>query len=325
MSNTRLTVADARTSLERYVASAAVFIGQLNQATERLVYSGKWKGTMIRVTFDSSAGFITLPPEFLSVVGSTFNHWPTPIFGEFHTYFSSGPGTPIEAQGWLGQLQDMGDGFCSQLDIIEANTEVQPNVTAQPGSIRIFSTGSDNGKVVRIFGIEQETGLPVTDQAGVEGENITLAAPFVDSTKHYSKLTDVIKATTNGPVTAWVVPMGGGTNYQIATWRPGETRPRYRRYRTGTAESAIQVLCQRRFMPVASETDWVIPGNLASLKFGLLAIRNEDTGYLDKAEKNWEQAFYWLNNEAVASRGGAAPSIPNEVWGAWMNGIPHQH
>lgn len=321
MSNTRLTVADARVPLERYVANASAFIGQLNQVTERLIYSGKWKGNVIKVTFDSSAGYITLPPEYLSALGTAFNHWPTPIFGEFHTYFESGPGTPIEAAGWIGQMQDMGDGFCTQLDITEANTEVQPARAAAPGAVRLYSTGSDNGQVVRIFGIEQETGMPVTDPTGNPGENITLNAPFVDSTKHYSKLTDVIKPFTKGPVTAWVVPMGGGTNYQIATWRPSETRPRYRRYYTGTATRALQILCQRRYMPVVAETDWVIPGNIAALKFGLLAIRNEDTGYIDKAEANWEQAIYWLNNEAVASRGGALPSVPISGWGHF----PHQH
>jgi hypothetical protein len=324
MSNTRLTVADARVTLEKYGPSAAAFLSYLNQVCERLIYSGKWKGAVIKTTFDSSAGFITLPPEYLSVLGMTYNNWPGPIFGEFHTYFESGPGTPLEASGWLGQLQDMGDGFCSQKDIIEANPRAAPAVVAQPGAIVLYSTGSDNGKVVRIFGIEQETGEPVTDPDGELGENITLNAPSVQSTKHYSKLTDVIKAPTNGPVRAWVLPSSGAATYQIASWLPGETRPRYRRYRTGKFEHAIQILCQRRFMPARVETDWVIPGNLAALKFGIKAMRLEDTGYEDKATSLWDTATKWLNDEATASRGGAQPSIPVGVWG-WGDTIPQTH
>ncbi len=322
MSNTRLTVGDCRISLERYVSSPAALIGALNEVCERIIYNAKYKGTMIKVTFDSSASFISLPPEYLSVLGSTYNHWPTRIYGEFHTYFESGPGTPLEASGWLGQLQDLGDGFCSQLDIIKADPRANPAVVAKPGTIRIFSTGSDNGRTIRLFGTQQESGEDVSDPSGNLGEPITLVAPFVDSINHYTELTDVIKDATKGPVSAWIVPTGGGTNYQIASWRPQETRPRYRRYKTGRFESAIQVLCQRRFMPVRTETDFVIPGNLAGLKFGLKALQHENVGYDDKAAKEWDRAFFWLNDESTASRGGALPSIP--VMGE-MGTIPHTH
>lgn len=322
--NTRLTLADCRAALERF-ATPSTFTSSINQVCERLIYSGKWKGNVIKTVFDSSDGFITLPPYYLSVMGTTYNHWPTPIFGEFHTYFESGPGTPLEASAWLGQLQDMGDGFCSQSNIITANPDASPPVTAQPGSIRLMSTGSDNGLTVRLFGIVEETGLPVTDNQGVLGEEMTLTAPWTTSANHYSELTDVIKATTKGPVQAWVAPTGGGASYQIAAWQPGETRPRYRRYMTGRAERAIEVLCQRRFFPVSAETDWVIPGNLAALKFGLKALRLEDSGYEDKAAAQWATAVKWLNDEATASRGGAAPSIPAGIWGPWNETIPQQH
>lgn len=324
MSNTRLTLGDAREELERYVKSPSVFRSTINQVCERYILNGKWKGNVIKVTIDSSTGFITLPPDYLAALGSTYNHWPTPIFGEFHTYFESGPGTPLESSGWLGQLQDLGDGYCSQKDIITADDRATPPVTAQPGSIRIYSTGSDNGKTVRIFGIEEETGMEVSDPNGVLGEEITLAAPFATSGKHYSKLTDVIKARTNGPVTAWVAPTSGAAVYQIATWLPGETRPRYRRYQTGRAEKAIQILCQRRFRPVWAETDWVIPGSLAALKFGIKAIALEDTGYDDKARALWNQGIVWLNDELTANMGGAQPSLPAGAWG-FMETIPEQH
>lgn len=327
MANTRITVADLRTALERDTFKASSFVSEVNKVSERMTYNAKYKGNVVYVTIQPSSTlrYITLPYEYLSAIGATYNHWPTPIFGQFHTYFEGGPGTPQETNGWLGQLQDMGDGFCTQEDIIQANSDVVPTVAAQPGSIVIYSTGSDNGKTVRLFGIEEETGFPVTDPTGVLGEELTLAAPFVTSTKHYSKLTDVIKARTNGPLAAWVAPTGGGAQYQIATWLQFETRPRYRRYHVGTTTRAIQILAQRRYMPVRDETDWVVPGCVAIYDFGIKALNHENAGYTDEARQNWADAIRWGNEEAVASRGGARPSIPAGTFG-WHDGpIPNTH
>ena len=325
--NTRLTVADVRTALGRDTFHASSFLEELNQVCDRFINSKQYKGNVIRVTIQpsSTSHFITLPVEYLSALGAVYNHWPTPIFGEFHTYFESGPGTPIETDGWMGQLQDMGDGYCSQEDIIQANTEVVPNVAAEPGSIVLYCGGSDTGKTVRIFGIEEETGLPVSDANGVPGELITLTSPSVTSTKHYSKLTDVIKQVTNGGVTAWVAPTGGGSQYQIAQWLPWETRPRYRRYYTGTTTRAIEILARRRYQILRNDTDWVIPGCVAALKFGIKAINYEDGGYSKEAQDNWQQAFSWANEEATASRGGAQPSNPPPTWGGWNETIPQVH
>lgn len=325
MSNTRLTVGDSRTVLERYVKSPAEYLSYLNQASERLIYSGKWKGNILKMVFDSSEGYITLDPSMLSVLGSTYNRWPTPIFGEFHPYFESGPGNASEAADWLGQLRDMGDGFCTQTDIIQYNQYASPPTEAVPGSIVLYCGGSDAGKTVRLYGIQEETGEPVTDENGIEGELVTLASPFVVSAFHYSKLTYVEKDETDAAVEAWVAPTGGGDEYQIAYWRPGETRPQYRRYQTGTTEKAIQVLCQRRFQQMRAETDPVYPGNLAALKFEIQAIVYEDAGYLDKAAVAHGRAIQYLNDEATSSRGGAQPSIPASTWGSFVEPIPQQH
>ncbi len=323
--DSQITVADARIALQQYVRSASAFIGLLNQVCQRLILSGKWKGMVSKYAFNSSAGFISLPPYLLSVLNSTYNRWPTTIQGQQYEMFESGPGLLSETWGWLGVLSDMGDGFPTEGDIIKANDETSPAITAKPGTVRLYSTGSDNGKIVRLFGTQQESSQPVSDPTGVLGESITLNAPFVDSVNHYSELTDAEKETTKGPIAVWVIPTGGGANYQLGSWLPQETRPRRRRYKTGRAEKAIEVLCQRRFVPVAAETDFVLPGNLAALKFGLKALNYEDTGYADKAKAEWASAINWLNEEATASRGGALPSVPNVGGMGGYDGIPEQH
>lgn len=313
--NTRLSVATARTALERYVRSSSEFIPYLNQAMERLLYSGKWKGAVVKVTFDASLGYITLPPDMLSILAGTYCGVPSPVFDQFYHYYESGPGTYNDALQWGGVFSDQGDGFPTQFSIIEAEENRFPPVVAVPGSVQLFSSASDNGKAVRLFGIEEETGRPVFDSNGVEGEQLILSSPSVISTKHYSRVTGVEKLPTNSIVTAWCVPSGGGDSYQLATWLPWETMPQYRRYWLKSTEHVIQTLCQRRFMPVSAETDPVYPDSLAALKFALKALVHEDQGYEEIAMGEWDAAINWLNQEATASRGGAKPSNPINTWG----------
>jgi hypothetical protein len=77
-------------------------------------------------------------------------------------------------------------------------------------------------------------------------------------------------------------------------------------------------------MPLRAETDWVF-GPLAANKFGLKGLNYEDTGYAEKAKAEWASAVYWLNDESVASRGGALPSVPNVGGMGGDDGIPEQH
>jgi hypothetical protein len=104
--------------------------------------------------------------------------------------------------------------------------------------------------------------------------------------------------------------VNGSTVTQIGTYYPGETRPTYHRYQTGVTSDPIQTLCYRRFIPLVAETDWVVPGNLSALRYGLKALAFERAGQLDLASAAFTTALAFLNQEAKASRGGAA-GVPN--------------
>jgi hypothetical protein len=103
--------------------------------------------------------------------------------------------------------------------------------------------------------------------------------------------------------------VNGATVTQIGRYYPSETRPTYRRYQTGTTDEAIQTICYRRFIPLVAETDWVMPGNLSALRYGLKALAFERAGQLDLAQASLTTAISYLNQEAKASRGGAIPSL----------------
>jgi hypothetical protein len=316
--NTRLTVADCREALYAEVdpsdPNTALFLPWLNEVTERFILSGKWKGALVSAVFPSdTAGSITLGPDFYSVLATRYGRWSgTPVFSQFHPYMENGPGEMTDTENFPGVLVDQGDGFPTTVSITED----------EPGSLVIYSSGSDNGKTMRIFGIQQETGLPVYDNQGDEGEVITLAAPSVQSAYHYSSITGVQREATKGFVTMKLLPMGGGTEYTLSTYRPNEIRPMYRRYQCGTFSEAqngenhnIHVICQRRWVKLVNETDWVIPGNLSALRYGLKMRYYEERQDTEKAEAAFQKGLALLNQEAKAARGGVRPDYNFSLFG----------
>lgn len=299
-----LTVQDIEDEIGDLVPAGMTTLQAVNQVGNRLVYSGKYKGSMVATVFPVVQNFITLPPRYLSVLAGTFDQFPVPTLSNWFSYMEIGPCDLDIATQWGGRIQDVQDGFATQFPIV------------QPGSVRLYSTASDNGAVVRIYGEQEETEQPVVDPNGVEGENMTLAAPFQQSLYHYSDLTGVQKPATKGPIYVRILPMGGGAEYEIGQWQSWETRPSYRRYTIGPSVKTVRVLCQRRFIKAVAMTDWVWPGNLAAYQFGLQALQYEKTGYEDSAASNWNQALKWLNDEARALRGGAQVPVPMLAWGA---------
>ena len=258
--NSRLTVADARKLTYRIInpddPNDPAYLPALNEVCERFFNSGKWNGTIVSVLFDSSAGFITLPPEFLCVLGGQYYNVPVPTYTQFAEYIESGTGQIDETLGRASALFDMGDGWCTQTDITGDCT------------LRVKITSSDDaGETVRLFG-KDEDGNEIYSN-GSQGVELTLASPSADTTQQFSVITGMQADPLVGAWSLWQVI--GGVETQIGSYRPGETRPRYRRYKTGVTEQAIRVICQRRFVPMTEETDWVIPGNLGAIRLGLEA------------------------------------------------------
>jgi hypothetical protein len=299
--NTQLTVADVRSVLEPIFGPNS-FMAILNDVRERAFISGKWKGAVVEVDFDSSSGFITLPYEVECVLAMTYNRMPALTYTQFHTYTINGPGEIQDTLNWPGVLIDMGDGFVTQVDI------------STTGVLKIVTDAADDGKQIRLFG-KDENGDQIFDSDGLQGELITCATPFVNTTHQFSVLTGI--QATPDPATVmqkfWSIYDAGNT--LLSTYYPGESRPCYRRYRTGQAEQAIRLICQRRFIPVRNESDWVWPDSMAALRIGFQAWKFDDGSDSQKAEENWSRYINLLNQEAKYSRGGGIPSTSFINWG----------
>ncbi len=306
--NSRLSVADVRANLWTLAdpndINSPKLIRMLNEICEKYIYCGKWKGSVINVDFDSSLGYISLPYEYYSVLCTTYDGCPVFTFSQFHTYQENGPGKLDEARQWAGILIDQGDGFATQSDI------------TTPDTLKVITNAVDDDKEIRIFGLDL-SGNVIFDANGVEGELVVCAAPFVNTTGIFSKVTG-IQATPDPAVVmqaGWTLWVNNSTAVQIGSYYPGENRPMYRRYQTGQAAQSIRVCCQRRFILMRNESDWVIPGNLAALRSGFWSLNFIDGSDYASAQAAFQDGITWLNNEAKASKGGASTPTNFINWG----------
>ena len=302
--NIRTTVADARKALYRIVNPSdrndPQFLEALNEVCERFTYSGKWDGSIVQVDFASSLGFITLPQEYLSVVGCQFYNAPVATFTQFAEYCETGYGQIDETQGRTQALYDAGDGFCTQADLTVDST------------LRIKTgTADDDGLVVRLFG-EDADGKEIFSD-GSRGVDLTLTFPSADTTQVFSKVTGIQSQPLSANWSLWGVASAVET--QIGAYKPNEERPNYRRYKTGVTTEAIRVICHRRHILMTEETDWVIPGYTSVLRQGLEAVMQERQAADSNADNLWERGYMLLNQLAKSVRGSAQPTIAYDPWG----------
>lgn len=258
--------------------------------------------------------YFTLPYPFLSVVGAQWFRAPVPVFSQFHDFIAGGPGQPVLGQPPQGIVEDLGDGFATMTDPPTAGSTllIKPDLAI------------DTGKVFRFYGISN--GVEIFDVNGA-GMNITVNYPSTSESTVFDIVTGIQVPTnpdgSSAMVGGWtlysVAP--GGTQTQLSYYYPTETRPSYRRYRIGVTSAAntqvpnaVTVLVRRRFMPVFKDTDWVMPGNIGALKFGMQAIDSEASK--NPAEPLWQQCYNILNQELHATRGAVRPEMNYEVLGA---------
>lgn len=311
--NTYTTVGDARRFLGD-LFSAGDVVPYINQASERIINSGLWKGAISYAGFPTVTNYFTLPYQFLSVIGAEWFRCPVPVFGQFHDFVIGGPGQPLSGFPPCGIIEDLGDGYPTTVDIPTDSSTL--TIT--------LDNASDAGKVFRLYG-DDANDRQIFDAHGM-GINVTTVSPSVTTSQTFNAITG-IQAPVN--VDGSSAMIGGWTLSSTASavvttlgyYYPNEARPSYRRYRIGVTSStntqvpnAVTVLVRKRFIPVYKETDWIAIGNLGALKFGMQAIDSEAAK--NEAQPLWDKCFAILNQELHATRGAARPEAAYETLGS---------
>ncbi len=262
----------------------------VNEAQERLLYDplapdeGFW-GSWVRMVFQltpSNPYFVT-PREVARVILLDVCKHPVPVRNEFYEYLQFGRG--LQPGGCCNQP---GVG-CQTLQAFERETVVTAfPLAGTPQTIRVYPADPrDVGLVVMPQG-KDANGKdilfidPVSGQSG-RGESIGLATPFADSVNLYSSLDGIQKNKTFGEVQIFQVDPATGVESPLVVMQPGEEVAQYRRYFVNglpnqccnTPGGVIQVdaQCKLDFIPVASDTDYLMIQNVPALIDECMAVR----------------------------------------------------
>jgi hypothetical protein len=307
----RITVADAREALYPYVCgddrNSSRFLEYLNQARERILNSGKWKGTVLNVLFEQLDGYISLPREGEALLGLHVNNFIFPVNSKWYEFNVGGPGKIPESVDSMGSAIDLGENYCT-IENLDSAVEIVLEAT----------NAEDTGQVIRLFG-KDANGEEIFDADGVRGEAIELSTSPVPSTKIYSTLTQVNKGLTTGYVKLYA---NETPDRLLANYAPSELNPLYRRYMLKTKDDAsITGKMKLRYFPLCSESEPVVPANLGALKMALLALTYEDSNDMASAQNYWGNCYSLLDDQMREHRGNAR-MLPNISLFPSGRGIP---
>ncbi len=291
--DSHLTVADLRTALARFGYGTADFLRRLNRSSEHYLNSEVFADLFTVVQVSTTTGYVTNPRQFGRAYGLIQGDLSMPIFSRWIEFIEYGIGRQDPNNMILAGLTDVGNHYCTQSEVWSAGVQ-------QSGTLRVkIDNALDAPKVVRFDGTDSSD-LQVIDTTGSRGSNLTLASPSADTTQVFKELQGIqLPANMLGRCTLWKVISGVET--QIGVYEPGETRPRYTRYKIGKTSDTLRLYCRRKHVPYVAETDWVYPSNADAHEFGFLAQTYRDRGEFKTENEAWMQGKKVLKEEYAAT------------------------
>lgn len=317
-------LAQARALLHQHISpngpDDASVPARINEVCERFFASGRWKGMLVEVDLDASQGYVTLPRRCEAILGVTVQKTSRTPFSRWYSYVPGGPGE-ISSGNYSGPdlVLDAGDNHPVFRD---------PPYDVFRLRVKVHSTSDrDTGNYVVLRGTDTD-GNPVYTSDGNEGLLLNLTASINTTSQYFSTITGVLKPVTNGYITLWAVN-ASDQETQIGEYEPSETNIGYHRYTVMRADNSetptVRALCKRKFLPVVSENDEIIPGNMGALKLGLISLKYEDTNDLERATEYFQKALSLLNSELKERRGSQINTMRFSPHGFGLGRIRHHY
>lgn len=217
----------------------------VNAAQERLLNCPEsneegWSGGYAEMAFTVNRHnpYITCPRGVARLLAADGCQRPIPLHNSFYEYLDCGTGRMPKMSRWsrggeyFGRMHSQGyerNYACTMEDI-----------SNPPQQIQVFAVNSldtqqnANGFIPRVLlqGLDQNGRVIYSQDNGVtvEGEFVTLEAPYVLSVNTFSTLTGVQKDITQGQVQIFQSDPAWGTSEILSTMEPTETTGWYRRY-----------------------------------------------------------------------------------------------
>jgi len=285
------------------------FLDRVSEVVERFHTRGFWVGakSTFSIALPSAADGLLYLPYFLdSIVSARIDKKPIITRGPTYEFLYDGPGELDPDVGCNGAVIDRGQ------------SPISASFPSTAGVLRFTAAAADAGKKIRVLGYDDSGDRVLT--GGVPGEEVTLVDGTVDTTTTFSAIQGIQKEVTQASVTCHHV---GTTNTLLVTMESFMELPLFRSYVSVVDDSSVNLIayCKRRPIPVSSEEDYIMPGNLSALKLGLYALNYEEKNDGPRAKEFWRDAEEILNNEAVEYRAGAQEVMQYQPWGAGVSGL----
>lgn len=305
-------------------------VDAVNEAQDRLIKGGKWKGCYQRYRFCVRDGCLTLPREVDGIEAFAVGCGVGTVRNEWFEFLENGPGLVAEDACIGTQLIDR--GLACAFDDVKGTGKrlaVYSEVTEAPSAKIILRFHNNNGQWVR------------TQQDGEwqDGEALALpaAGAYVYTTNECAAggLVAVIKPLTNGTIRLYEQTITGGALKPLGYYAPNELVPRYRRalipnlssMACGDCENAtVDVMAKLNHVPiVGKDNDLLVIRNFGALKLAAKAIKHEASNDFQAAAIWWSAAQNELDRELRSHLGDGAVqpmrTLSPEIWGAAVQNL----
>lgn len=306
-------------------ANGSALMSYVNEAQQRLIQAGGeigWWGGWARMVWnvDPNIPYIVAPREVARIIGLDICRKPVRIVNEFFEFLEFGIGLQRQLSGC--------DRLCSQMQALDRGT--LPTLTEiTPGNkLRLYITNTlDSLKWIMFSGLDTSNVPIYTLHDGVNTNGVWLQAnsafPFVDTVATFNSITGVQKDITYGFFNVYQVNPTTGAQSLIGSYAPGETSASYRKFFVeglpdkchdcDSTPGIIQItgMVKLEYIPVRTDTDFLLIGNIPALKEECQSIRFEEMdGPADaKAVRHHRNAIKLLNQELEHYLGKQQPAI----------------
>lgn len=282
------------------------FVNQLNESVQRLMDYGEWFATVAKVRVCIYRNCITWPRWVGTVLAINLCNNTRPIQGGWYEWMPISASDCLNSTRWTSNVTVVDDGLtpvfneipCGSANYIRAYPRLQ----------------ADIGKTITIYGIDANGQEYMSKDAfgdWYQGEVLTLESPYIQSSKTFTEVTLVKKELTTGPVDLYQYDPSTGLMLDMAHYEPSETDPMYRHstIRGGVCCGSAYNICSNnglrkvdarvklQHIPAVLDTDVIQIDNIPAIKLMIQAIRLEEAGDDDTANKKQAMAIKELNRQ----------------------------
>jgi hypothetical protein len=264
------------------------FIQMLNDTIERILNHGDFWGTTRPVRLCLTNGCVTLPRQ-VAALNAVRSCESVPLHNDWYSFL------PFMGGCWNG---------CPSLGFTFQGLVPTFREECHNGVIRTYlQNAGDAGKTILYQGTDAKGKWVRSQVSGVwiDGEQVVLADPYVDTLNTFNSITGVQKDLTIDRVLVYKVLTGGPVH--IATYEYDEIAPSYQRFRiqggglvtrNGCCNNTItpcnrtvEALVKLAYFPVSQDTDFLVIGNRGALRLGMQALKAEQDSEWDVANILW--------------------------------------